>query len=196
MHYAALTAVKRALQRRTLPKYFPLLISQFYVCGILISWARAHVLRIKLVWRGNHPSPLPLLQGEKISDTSPLVLSFSALVSDTLAIRHGLWQDLNELSRRCGLLSRDVKCRQTTEPERCSRGRNLKRLPVQNWRSDNCATRYSKKFKKCGTEHADTTALLWLRLQHGTWVADGTHQTDVDIKNLSQLWLQGLYASV
>jgi hypothetical protein len=77
-------------------KYFPLITPihnpQFYVCGILISGDHVHVQWIKLAGVVN-----PFILLGKKSDTSPLVLSFSALVSDTLAIRHWVWQDLNEL---------------------------------------------------------------------------------------------------
>jgi len=54
------------------------------------------------------PSLPYIALGRKNSDTSPLVLSFSALVSDTLAIRHEVWHDLQELLLRCGPLSTET----------------------------------------------------------------------------------------
>ena len=128
---------KSALHRPTLPNIFPLPpfhtphstlhTPQFYVCGSLISRVPVHVQRIKLVRHSKHPPPLPPYNalGRKNSDTSPLVLSFSALVSDTLAIRHGVWHDLKELLLRCGPLSTETSSVESrmNQSQSCSHGR-------------------------------------------------------------------------
>lgn len=135
---------KSALHRPTLPKYFSLTSHstlhnpQFYVCGSLISRAPVHVQWIKPVRHSKRPPPPYIAVGRKNSDTSPLVLSFSALVSDTLAIRHGVWHNLKELLLRCGPLS--------TETSSVGRRMNQSRQAPELSSSRRFQTRYLHHF--------------------------------------------------
>jgi hypothetical protein len=66
----------------------------------------------------------------KISDTPSIGVEFPALVSDTMAIRHVPWQDLNDLLLLRGLVrAKTSGSGKTNEPLSSSQGRNLEIFP-------------------------------------------------------------------
>jgi hypothetical protein len=107
VHYAKLPLPKCALH--SLPPFFEILPTStppsHRTRGVLISGDHEHVQWIKLV--GDTNPPLVLYGGKNFRYTS-IGVEFPALVSDARAIRHVVWQDLNDLPLLCGLVSANM----------------------------------------------------------------------------------------